>query len=120
MFCDIINIERVGKLMTEKDIQELLIDTLMSNDPVKTQATLRAIQQEYSKVARENAELKQQQTMLSEQVSAITQERDSVKAEKETIAKLYHEKWSSTPLDSKAKDEPEIVREEDVVAELFK
>lgn len=106
--------------MTEKEMLELMVNTLTSGDPMKVQATLLTVKDAYTKLSQENAELRQQTSVYQEQISAITQDRDKVKNEKETLAQMFHEKWQSQPIDSKVKDEPEIVDADDVVAELFK
>lgn len=106
--------------MTEKEMLDLILNTVMSGDPLKIQATLMTVKDEYNKVTKEVAELKQQESIRLEQISALTTDLDKVKNEKETIAQLYHEKWKQEPIDSKVKDEPEIVDPELVVEELFK
>lgn len=106
--------------MTEKEMMDLILNTVMSGDPLKVQATLMTVKDEYNKVVKEVAELKQQETINMEKIGLLTQDLDKIKNEKETIAQLYHEKWKQEPIDSKVKEEPEIVDPDQVVEELFK
>lgn len=106
--------------MTENEMLDLIINAQMSGDPLKLQATMMTIKEEFSKMSSRVTELEQEKAVYQDQIETLTHDRDQIQTEKEALAKLYHEKWQQSPIDDKVKDEPDVINEEEVLQDLFK